>query len=291
MLEKIKGKINYVYVLSAGVFWGIISLFLKPLLNLGFSQIQTVTVRCLVAAAILGVIMLVSDRKAFKIRLRDLWCFLGTGILSMMFFSISYVYSITYNGVCIAVILLYTSPIFVMLFSKILFGEKITVLKAAALLLTIFGCVLVSGVGGAQSLTFKGLLLGICSGLGYALYSIFTRYALIREYKSITVSFYTFLICGAACLPFANASGIPALISGKSILFALGLGFVCCVLPYMLYTKGLEKVETSKASVIVAVEPVVASVIGVAVYHESLTLMKFIGIILVLSAVVICSKD
>lgn len=292
MSEKFKSKINYLYVLGAGASWGIISLFLKPLLSRGFTQTQTVTVRCLIAAAALGVIMLVSDRNSFKIKLRDVWCFLGTGIVSMMFFSITYFYSMTYNGVCIAVILLYTSPVFVMLLSKILFGEKITVSKLIALALTVVGCAFASGLGGAGSLTLKGLALGICSGLGYALYSIFSRYALNKGYKSITVSFYTFLICGVACIPFARVFEFSILFNnGKSILFALGLGVICCVLPYVLYTKGLERVENSKASVIVAVEPVVASVIGITVYHESLTVVKILGIIAVLSAVVICSKD
>ena len=292
MLEKIKDKINYIYVLGAGASWGIISLFLKPLLNIGFTQVQTVAVRCLVAAAVLGTIMLLSVRKAFKIKLRDIWCFFGTGIVSMMFFSISYFYSMTYNGVCIAVILLYTSPVFVMLFSKILFKEKITVLKISAIILTVVGCAFASGAGSAQSLTLKGFVLGICSGIGYALYSIFSRFALNRGYSSMTISFYTFLICGVACLPFSNVSDLPVLlINGKSVFCALGIGIICCVLPYLLYTKGLQKVENSKASVIVAVEPVVASVIGIAVYHENLTVLKLLGIILVLSAVFICSKD
>lgn len=292
MLQSIKSKINYIYVLGAGAFWGIISLFLKPLLNSGFTQVQTVAVRCLIAAAALGIIMLISDRKAFKIALKDLWCFFGTGIVSMMFFSISYFYSMTYNGVCIAVILLYTSPVFVMLFSRILFKEKITVLKISAIVLTVVGCAFASGAGSTQSLTFLGFVLGICSGLGYALYSIFSRFALNRGYGSITISFYTFLICGVACLPFSNVSGLPVLFGNvRNVFCALGIGIICCVLPYMLYTKGLQKVENSKASVIVAVEPVVASVIGIAVYHENLTALKILGIILVLSAVVICSKD
>lgn len=292
MSEKIKNKISYLYVFGAGVSWGIISLFLKPLLNSGFTQIQTVCVRCLTAAAALLIVMLVSDRKAFRIKIRDIWCFFGTGIVSMMFFSISYFYSMTYNGVCIAVILLYTSPVFVMLLSRILFKEKITVLKVAAIALTVVGCIFASGVGGSQSMTAKGFMLGICSGLGYALYSIFSRFALNRGYKSITISFYTFLICGLSCLPFANTTEFSVLLNdGKNILYALGLGIICCVLPYMLYTKGLQRIENSKASVIVAAEPVVATVIGITVYHENLTALKLLGIMLVLSAIAICSKD
>ena len=286
-----KDKLKYLYVFAAGCLWGIISLFLKPLLNMGFSQIQTVTYRCLIAAFILGIVMCVKDKKLFKIKLRDLWCFLGTGLLSLMFFTLAYFYSMTYNGVCVAVILLYTSPVFVMLFSLLLFKEKITSKKIIALVLTIAGCVLVSGIAGGQSIGLKGFILGICSGIGYALYSIFSRYALQRNYNSMTISFYTFLFCGLGCLPFADSGSMIVKLTPQSFLLFLGLGFICCVLPYLCYTKGLQYVENSKASIIVAVEPVIASFIGILVYHEEITVLKIIGVLLVLSAVVICSKD
>lgn len=68
-----KDKLKYLYVFAAGCFWGIISLFLKPLLNNGFTQIQTVSLRCIIAAVVLGVIMLIKDKNLFKFKLRDLW--------------------------------------------------------------------------------------------------------------------------------------------------------------------------------------------------------------------------
>ena len=83
-------KLHYFYVFAAGALWGIISLFLKPLLDMGFSQMQTVTVRCLLAAAVLGVYMLLKDKQLFRFRFRDIWCFLGTGLLSLLFFSVCY---------------------------------------------------------------------------------------------------------------------------------------------------------------------------------------------------------
>lgn len=285
-----KKRLSYIYVFAAGVLWGTISLFLKPLLAMGFTQVQTVFLRCITASAALGIVMLIKDKKLFKIKLWDLWCFLGTGLLSLMFFSICYFYSMTYNGVCTAVILLYTSPVFVMLLSLVLFREKITAKKLIAVALTVAGCVLVSGTGGGE-INPPGILLGVCSGLGYALYSIFSRYALMKNYSSVTVSFYTFLICGLGCLPFSAPIRAVEMIDLKGLLLILGLGIVCCVMPYLLYTKGLGLVENTKASVIVAVEPVAASLIGVFVYQEQMTVLKLLGIFTVLSAVVICSKD
>ncbi len=286
-----KDKLKCLYVFAAGCFWGIISLFLKPLLNMGFSQVQTVALRCLIAAFILGIVILINDKSLFKIKLKDLWCFFGTGILSLMFFSITYFYSMTYNGVCVAVILLYTSPVFVMLLSLLLFKEKITRKKIIAVVLTIVGCVFVSGIAGGQSIGALGIFLGICSGFGYALYSIFSRFALQKNYDSMTISFYTFLFCGVACLPFSEPLKMLAGLSTDAILLFMGLGFVCCVLPYLCFTKGLQYVENTKASIIVAVEPVIASFIGIIVYNEPITIVKLLGVILVLSAVVICSKD
>lgn len=282
-------KRSYFYVLQAGALWGIISLFLKPLLAAGFSQIQTIAGRCLIAAAVLGIYMLAKDRSLFRFRLRDIWCFVGTGILSLLFFSVCYFYSMTYNGVCVAVVLLYTSPVFVMLLSALLFKEKVTYQKILAILCTVAGCALVSGLASGQSVGAFGVFLGICSGLGYALYSIFSRYALQKSYNSLTVSFYTFLFCGIGCLPFAKPLELVKSLSLSSALLFLGIGVVCCVLPYLFYTKGLEYVENTRAAVIVAVEPVVASVIGVFVYREEMTFSKLLGIVLVLAAVVLCS--
>ncbi len=291
MKDKIKDKIKYLYVFGAGCLWGIISLFLKPLLNMGFSQVQITALRCLVAAMILGIYMAINERHLFKIKLKDLWIFLGTGLLSLMFFTITYFYSMTYNGVCVAVILLYTSPVFVMLLSLLIFKEKINSKKIVAVAITIVGCVLVSGMAGGQYIGAVGIALGLCSGLGYALYSIFSRFGLQKNYSSMTISFYTFLFCGLGCLPFSEPLKMIARLDTEATLLFLGIGFICCVLPYLLYTKGLEQVENTKASVIVAVEPVIASLIGILVYHEQMTLSKLVGIALVLVAVIICSKD
>ena len=91
-----------------------------------------------------------------------------------------------------AAILLYTSPIWVTLLSALLFYEKLTAAKLAALCMAFGGCVLVSGLGGG-GLTLRGLLLGLGAGLGYGLYSILGSIAL-RRYSAFTVTALTFLI-------------------------------------------------------------------------------------------------
>jgi drug/metabolite transporter (DMT)-like permease len=71
------------------------------------------------------------------------------------------------------------------------------------------------------------------------------------------------------------------------IYYAAALGLIGTVLPFLLYTKGLSYLETSQASIIATLEPIVATIIGIALYSEPFTLFKIFGISLVVFAVFI----
>ena len=59
------------------------------------------------------------------------------------------------------------------------------------------------------------------------------------------------------------------------------------LVPYLCYTKGLSAMQASKASVLATTEPVVASIIGIAVFCEGISWQKIIGILLVLGGVLL----
>ena len=215
---------------------------------------------------------------------------MGTGVISLTFFSLCYFYTILESGASVAVILLYTSPIFVLLMSVLFFKEKITFVKIVALILTFAGCVLVSGVGSSSGLSAKGFFIGLCAGFGYALYSIFSRLAL-KKYDSLTVTFYTFLFSSISIIPFCSISAIPVLIDSKTIFLSCGIAVLCTVLPYIFYTIGLSGLETGKAAILVTVEPLVATIIGFLLWKEDFSVIKLIGIVAILGAVLLLGKD
>ena len=84
--------------------------------------------------------------------------------------------------------------------------------------------------------------------------------------------------------------GNAVMADSSTLLWVLGLGFVTAFLPYVLYSYGLEKMESSKASILASVEPVVSALFGVFVFHETLSLVGVVGIILVLAAIVVLNK-
>ncbi len=282
------------FVLLAGILWGTMGIYVRKLNALGFTTIEIVAVRSVVTAVLLLCVLFFYNKEMLKIRLKDIWCFAGTGILSIVFFNYCYFKAITMTSLSVAAVLLYTAPAIVMVLSAILFHEKLTTVKMISLAATFAGCVFVTGLaGGAEGLNAAGILTGLGAGLGYALYSIFSRYAIQQGYRSLTISFYTFVFASIGVLPLADINIIYDAaekdigIAGFYLVFAL----VSTVVPYILYTLGLTGMENSKASIIASIEPVTATVLGIILFHEKMTIHNVVGILLVLGAIVICNID
>ena len=278
-------------VLAAGVFWGMMGLFVRTLNAAGLAAMEVVEVRMLGGLVIVGIYMLIFCPDQFRIRLKDLWCFLGTGVVSVLVFSFCYFRAMNFTSLSVAAVLLYTAPIFVMLMSILLFREKLTVRKVLALILAFVGCVLVSGIGSDAVVSLPGLLFGVGSGFFYALYSIFGRYAINRGYHSWTITFYSFLFCVIGGAFLVDWDLITTTISADyTLLFwILGMAVVTGFLAYVLYSLGLEHMESSKASIIASIEPVVGTLLGVFVFREAITVGGVIGVALVLGGIAILS--
>lgn len=281
-----------IFVLLAGILWGMMGIYVRRLNAAGFTTIEIVAVRSVVTALLLFLVLFFYNREMLKICIRDIWCFAGTGILSIVFFNYCYFKAITMTSLSVAAVLLYTAPAIVMILSAVFFHEKITAVKLTSLVATFIGCVLVTGlVGSTESLNAAGILVGLGAGLGYALYSIFSRFALERGYHSLTISFYTFVFASIGVLPLADVQKIyGACVEDIGMLgFYLVFALVSTVIPYILYTLGLTALENSKASIIASVEPVAATVLGIVLFHEKMTVNIVTGIVLVLGAIVICT--
>ncbi|MEG2176813.1 MAG: EamA family transporter [Oscillibacter sp.] len=277
----------YACILAAAALWGIIGLWNRNLMAGGFSPWSIVVVRNLGGLLLLLVIFGIKDRSVFRIRREHLKYFFGTGIVSVLLFTVCYFSCQEICSLAVASILLYTAPAIVVLLSAILWREPITKKKVAALLLTLLGCACVTGIfTGNVSVTLRGILLGLGAGFFYALYSIFGRYAL-AHYGPMTVTVWTFVFCGIASLAFIRPAELAALAEPKMLLASVGLVALSTVAPYILYTKGLSRVESGKASIIASLEPVVAALIGVAVFGEPMGILTAAGIVCVLAGVLI----
>lgn len=277
------------FVVVAGVLWGSIGIFIRPFSE-NLTSMQIVFARAVFTTIIMLLFLLIFKRNLLKIKLRDIWCFIGTGLCSIVFFNYCYFRCMNITSLSVAAILLYTAPAIVMLISAVIFKEKITVQKISALLLAMLGCILVNGGFTSGALVSKeGILVGLGAGLGYALYSIFSRFALNKGYNSLTITFYTFLVATICLIPVTDLKVmLPAVTSdiktfGIYILFAL----TSTVIPYILYTYGLKNLTPAKASIIASVEPVSATIVGFVFFGERPSLASFFAIGCILFSIIL----
>lgn len=275
-------------VLLAGGLWGIIGLWNRQLSAAGLDPKSIVLIRNFGGLLLLTILFLCMDRNIFRVKLRHLPLFFGTGVISILLFTLCYFSCQQISSLAVSAILLYTAPTFVLLLSALLFKDKLTKGRLAALALAFLGCVFVSGVlGGELSVSGYGLLLGLGAGFFYALYSIFGRYAL-AHYEPYTVTFYTFLFAGVGALFVASpAELVTALSVPKTALLALCLVTISTVLPYLLYTKGLSKLDSGKASILASTEPVVAAFTGILAFGEPLSLSVLLGLVCIIVSIYI----
>ena len=279
----------YASILLSAALWGIIGLWNRRLMAGGFSPTDIVVVRNFGGMVLLAVIFAVKDRSVFRVKREHLKYFFGTGVISVLLFTVCYFNCQKLCSLAVASVLLYTAPSFVVLLSALLWKEPVTKRKLLALALTLVGCALVCGLfSGSLTVTLAGVLLGLGSGFFYALYSVFGRYAL-AHYDSMTVTVWTFLFAGPASLVLAPGSRTlgPALARPDMWLTAAGLVVFSSVLPYIFYTRGLSRVEAGQASIMASLEPVVAALAGILAFGEPVNAATVAGIICVLAGVAI----
>ncbi|OLO40606.1 EamA family transporter [Alkalihalophilus pseudofirmus] len=278
----------YISIAAGAALWGTIGLFVQELYRLGLTPLQVVALRVSCAVIFLVSYAFVINRQWLRIHIKDSPIFIGTGVISVVFFNWCFFIAIQETSISVAAILLYTAPAFVLLLSRILFKEPLTARKLVSLALTLSGCMLVVELlpNGLITMTTFGILAGIASGLFYGLYSIFGKFAL-KIYHPITVTTYTFIFATIFILPVSQIWTWAAYLSDIKIwIYAASLGLFPTVLAFIFYTKGLGQVEAGKASIVATLEPVVAAFIGMLFYAEVLQVWQYIGVILVIISVI-----
>lgn len=289
-----QNKLGYIYIFLAGICWSSIGFIVSKISDYNFSSDEIAFFRLSIGFIIISIYGKMKEPNMFKVTKKGIIYVIAIGLISQFLFNSAYMSSIQLVGSSMAAVLLYTSPIFVALFSKIVYKENINNIKIISLILCMIGAFL-AVTGGSidmQALNIAGIFAGVLSAITYALMPIFSKNAL-NEMDNLTMIAYSFLI-GAIAMTFKiNPVETFSKVNNISILsLVVALGFIPSALAYILYSQGiLKKVELSIAGVIASVELVFSAIIGWALLGDDFSIVKLIGVLFMILSTLVAVKS
>jgi drug/metabolite transporter (DMT)-like permease len=278
---------GYIFVILAATFWGSLGTVVTYLKDAGFNSYEISFFRLFFATILMFIYILFSDRKKFKISGKKLIFCLLVGVISQGLFNLFYFGSIVRVGITTGVILLYTAPIFTMLFARIFNGTILTKTNIISIVLCFTGCFFIVTNGSINNFVGDtiGIILGILAAMSYGILPIFNK-NLPKGIDPYTLIFYSFLAGVLVISPQINPlESLETLFQDKSmIILGLGFGFVPTILSHLFFLKAIKYLDPVRVSIIANFEVMVASCMGFFIYGEELGIIKIIGMILIIIA-------
>lgn len=272
----------------SGASFGLIPLFTIPLMSEGFTTDSILFYRFAFSALILGVLLLVRG-ESFKIPFRQVIRLFILGVFYMgSAFFLLWGYEFMPAGIATTIHFLY--PVCVLLLMMLFFGERVSLSNMGAVILAVFGVVLLSASQGAsEALSTKGMVIVVTSALTYALYIIGVKKMGLANIDSFKLSFYvllcTALLFGVKAVVFGD--GVMPLHGVASVTNVLLLALVPTVVSNFALIRSIKTVGSTTTSILGALEPMTAVTVGVLVFSEPLNMNHIMGIMLIITAVVI----
>ncbi|CEJ73309.1 DMT family transporter [Paraclostridium sordellii] len=290
MDQKIKG---YLFVVTAGVLWATLGLFVNSLLGAGLTPEQVAFLRLFLGFLILFIYSFIKMPNALKISKKGLGYCILVGIISQAGFNVFYFNSINTIGVSASAVLLYTSPLFLTILSMVIFKEKLNKIKVTSLIVCFMGSILAVTGGSLDlgQLSMGGILLGVMSAITYACMSIISKGAL-KECEGITLLIYGFLVGAILMIPLANPVQLVGYTKHINILFIMiGLGIVPAAAAYIFYLNGISTgIDLSIAGILASTELIVSVIIGWTLLGEDFSIVKSIGVLFMIISAFIAIK-
>ncbi len=286
---------SYVLIALGASLWGTTGIVARFIYEGGFSAFQLAILRS--SIAFFGLLPFVfrgfADVRAVYRALPALAVY---GVTTVGFYSIAFLLSLQLLPVAIAVSLMACSSILVTLLSRVFYQEPLTVNRVLALVAAGIGLPLVTGVFGGsatQALSRAGLGWGIAAAVAYAMYTLLGKSIVAKIEPKVFLAYN--LLFGVLSMLLIDSMFIGSLASmprltAPVIGWLLLIGIGCHLLGWLSFIIGLRGVGPSRASLLLILEPLVATLLGWFVLREELTAVQGLGVVAILFGLALNSR-
>ncbi len=273
-------------LLSAGLF-GLIPFFFLPLYNTGFTTESSIFFRFLFATLIMMLIALVKKQN-IRISFKNL---VSISVIAFTYYvaALGLFSALTYMPSGIVTTIFFTNPIFVMILAIFFLKERLEPYKVVFSLITCGGVALLSGFfDNMEHVDITGIFLSTFAGIAYAFYIMGLYKIQVDNVSKEILSFYLFIVSTSLAGMYAFSTDTFMLPRSSYDWFMLASsGLVTAVMANILLMSAIVKIGSVLSSILGAMEPITAVVVGIIVFHEAVNAHVIIGIVIVIVSVVL----
>jgi len=241
--------------------------------------------------AFVGLLIWLGFRHPSLLRIapRDSIYFLLLGIFGIAAAQFFYLFAISKINVAAAILLQYTGPVFVTLYSIVFTRYKLRPATVIAILGTLTGCFLVVGAYNIDLIGVDraGIIGGLLAAVAFATYSLLSEYGM-RKYNPWTVLFYAMffaaLIWNILHFPLAAFFHGYSPVTWGWILF---IGVLGTIVPFGLYFEGINLIRSTHASITATLEPITAGALSFIFLKETMGPLQILGGVLVIVSIIL----
>ena len=259
-----------------------------------FSSDWLVSTRTLISGILLFLIVIFIEKKSVLKPLknkRDCAGIILFGTAGMYLVQYTYFKTIELSNVSFATILQFTAPFFIFIYESIK-NKKIPAVSTVILLfMTILGVVFIATKGNFSnlSISLEALLLGVISAIMIAFYSTYPK-KLLKKYGSITVVGWGMIIGSIISNVIHPIWKIEGNVNAKSMIQVIIVVILGTSIAYLIYIASLNYISSSLAGILTAFEPVLATILSVAIFGLKFSFIEIVGFILVFVSIFILEK-
>lgn len=286
MSNQTKGLI---FAIAGPVFWGLNSIAVKVLLELGINSQWFATFRLLTAGALILIFAGLRSPKQFLAPFktpRSLIQLLIFSIVGMFSIQYAYVMAIHFGNAATATVLQFTNPIMIVILLALIKRRFPRQQDVISIILAVIGTFLLATHGqiGNLAMSKLALLWGLIAAVATVFYTLLPQ-ELIDNFGAVSISGWAMLIAGI----FSNflhpvwqnvPQFTPKIISLLAFSIILGTAFA-----YLIFIQSLTLITPTTASTLGAVEPLIATILSVTLFHINFGWIDLIGAILIISTV------
>lgn len=279
-------------IIISMLIWGTIGLFVR---GIELSSIEIAFFRALLGSSFLICISLVRRDKFDWPILRENLLILGLAGLALGMNWIALFQGMKYTTISNAILSYYFAPVFIVIFSLILFKEKLSIKNVICLSGAVLGLFLVMKAGDRELAAgmnhMKGIIYGLIGALLYAVVVILNKY--IRDLSAFQSTLTQLLIAALVLMPivvFKNPIDLGA-IEGRTWILILIIGIVHTGIAYLLYFSSINNIRSQSVAILSYLDPIVAILTSFIFLQESMNLIQALGGFLILSTAYINERD